>query len=174
MKIYSKKYLLIPVLALILSACGSTTRQTKAAPVETREQVSAVSTAASGTQVSAYRPPQQQLAVIRPQPAKAVQVLQRRAADQKRAGDYASAAVSLERGLRIEPRNATLWNRLAHVRAAQKHFTQVAQFAAKSNALVHQNEALKADNWNLIAQARAALGDNSGAARAKAKARVIQ
>jgi len=171
----STKFIILGMLGVLLTACGGPVRESAPAPVEHRGSSPVPSSASSSEpQISAYRPPKQHLAIARPQPAKAVQILIRRADDQRHAGDYASAAVSLERGLRIEPRNAKLWNRLAHVRAAQRRYGQVSQFAAKSNAFVASDDALQADNWTLIAQARLAQGDKRGAAKARERARLLR
>lgn len=159
---------------LLLSACSSQPRQSPPAPVVSH---GSPADAQADPQVRAYRLPEQtspQVAAARPQPSRAVQVLMRRADDQRRAGDYAAAAASIERGLRIDPQNARLWNRLAHVRASQQQFDQVEQFAGKSNALAGGDEALVADNWQLIAQARAARGDSRGAAEARRRATLVR
>ena len=65
-----------------------------------------------------------------------------------------AAAASLERALRIEPRNAVLWNRLAHVRYEQKQYALASSLAAKSNTLAGRDAALRADNDRLIKQAK--------------------
>jgi len=163
---------LVVVLALLVGACSGPVRETPA-PVDSRDGAAQGSVSTGSAQVRAYQPPEQ-VALARPQPARAVQVLMRRAEDQRRAGDYAAAAASLERGLRIEPRNARLWNRLAHVRSAQKQYGRVEQFAAKSNALAGADDALRADNWHLIAQSRTARGDRAGAALARREASVLR
>lgn len=155
-----------------LAACGGPVRD-NLAPVESRTPINSTDSDSGSAQVRAYRAPDQ-VAIARPQPARAVQVLMRRAEDQRLAGDYAAAAASLERGLRIEPRNARLWNRLAHVRSAQKQYARVEQFAAKSNTLAGNDTLLQADNWQLIAAARAALGDRDGADKARRRAGVLQ
>ena len=54
--------------------------------------------------------------------------------------DWEAAANSLERGLRIEPRNAVLWGQLADVRFRQQDWQQAIQLAAKSNALAGNNK----------------------------------
>lgn len=82
---------------------------------------------------------------------------------QRRNGDLDAAANSLERALRIEPRNARLWSRLADVRFAQKNWQQSAQLAAKSNTLSGNDTALRRQNWYLMANAYDALGDTERA-----------
>ena len=82
--------------------------------------------------------------------------------------DYAS--VALERALRIEPRNPWLWNRLARVRLSQSRYAEVADLAAKSTALAGADNALKRDNWQLVAQSKRARGDAGGARAAERQA----
>lgn len=85
-------------------------------------------------------------------------------------GRLDSAAASLERALRIEPRNASLWHELARVRLEQNQATQAIQLATKSNTLAGDNIRLRAENWRVIGQARAQTGDHRGAEAAFAKA----
>jgi Tfp pilus assembly protein PilF len=79
------------------------------------------------------------------------------------AGRYPNAAASLERALRIEPRNPRLWQELARVRLKQGDYAQAESTAARSNSWAGGDKALRAENWRLIAQARQARGDSDGA-----------
>ncbi len=69
-------------------------------------------------------------------------------------GNLAAAAANLERAIRIEPRNAQLWNRLAHVRLKQKKYALAASLAAKSSTLAAGNRVLLSDNRAIIEQTR--------------------
>ena len=69
-------------------------------------------------------------------------------------GDLAAAAASLERAIRIEPRNPGLWNRLARIRLKQGNYSQAASLAAKSSSLAAGDAELLADNRAIIEQAR--------------------
>ncbi|HHS83734.1 MAG TPA: tetratricopeptide repeat protein [Gammaproteobacteria bacterium] len=69
-------------------------------------------------------------------------------------GNLAAAAANLERAIRIDPRNAQLWNRLAHVRLKQKKYSLAASLAAKSNSLAAGDSTLLNDNLAIIEQAR--------------------
>lgn len=97
--------------------------------------------------------------------------LRAQAERQRQAGDYAGAAATLERALRIQPQDARLWNRLARVRMEQGLHSQAANLAARSNALAGDQADLKRDNWSIIASARRQTGDAAGAADAERKAR---
>lgn len=83
------------------------------------------------------------------------------------AGDSARAVASLERGLDIEPKNPWLWNRLASERLKQKKWAKAITLAKKSNAFASGHKQLQKDNWQIIAQAKMALGDAEGAKKAK-------
>ncbi len=74
------------------------------------------------------------------------------------AGRLANAAASLERALRIEPRNPRLWHELARVRMSQGDYAQAESLAARSNTWVGNDSELRAANVRLIAQARTAQG----------------
>jgi len=79
------------------------------------------------------------------------------------AGRLVNAAASLERALRIEPRNPRLWQELARVRLRQGDYAQAESVAARSNSWAGNDSRLRAENWRLIAQAREARGDAAGA-----------
>src|SRR5213593_4506867 len=79
------------------------------------------------------------------------------------AGRLANAAASLERALRIEPRNPRLWQELARVRLKQGDYAQAESVASRSNSFAANDNALRAENWRLIAQARDARADTEGA-----------
>ncbi len=90
-----------------------------------------------------------------------------------REGNYPKAEVLLERTVRIEPRNASLWHYLAKLRLYQGRHSEAMGLAAKSNNLAKSNRRLKADNWRLIAHAKHQLGDVAGAKQAQEKANKI-
>ena len=73
-------------------------------------------------------------------------------------GRLANAAASLERALRIEPRNPRLWHELARVRMSQGDYAQAESLAARSNTWVGNDSELRAANVRLITQARTAQG----------------
>jgi Tetratricopeptide repeat len=119
---------------------------------------------------------------IQPQPgpravtpsSPAVVALLGQAEDHANAGDLESAAASLERAIRIEPRNPLLWYHLATVKLAQQEAAQAEQLAVKSNSLAAGNRLQQSRNWRLIARARQALGDGTGARAAERRARELE
>ncbi len=85
------------------------------------------------------------------------------------AGDADTALSSLERALRIEPRNAMLWSRMADIRVGQGDHKQAIQLAAKSNTLAGANMQLRRQNWYLMANAHKALGNFDAAEKFRVK-----
>ena len=71
------------------------------------------------------------------------------------AGRLAEAASTLERALRIEPRNPRLWQELARIRLQQGDFPQAESLAQRSNSWAGSDGALRAENARIIEQARA-------------------
>lgn len=104
----------------------------------------------------------------------AVISLLEKARDATREGDYQRAEVLLERTVRIEPRNASLWHYLAKLRLHQTRYNEAIGLAQKSNNLAHTNNHLKADNWRIIAHARSQLGDMAGAQAAQSEANSLK
>lgn len=98
-----------------------------------------------------------------PQHNTTVVALSETAHRQAAVGDIARARSTLERALRIDPRNASLWNELAHLYYRDEMFNKAANTAAKSNSLAGSDSNLRYDNWRLIARAREKTGDKNGA-----------
>jgi Tfp pilus assembly protein PilF len=85
-------------------------------------------------------------------------------------GEHAKAAAALERALRIEPRNPRLWQELARVRLQQRDYAQAESVATRSNSWAGSDNAVRAENWRIIAEARSARGDATGARAAMEQA----
>ncbi|WP_244887816.1 tetratricopeptide repeat protein [Ectothiorhodospira mobilis] len=107
-------------------------------------------------------------------PLPAVAALTQDADRHRRAGDLDAAAASLERGLRIAPRDPRLWQRLAQVRLEQGDARQAEELARRSLGLSGANTALRIRNWEIVAQARRLQGDGEGARRALERARGLR
>lgn len=93
------------------------------------------------------------------------------ALSQREAGNLEGAANSLERAMRIEPRNAKLWSRLANIRFEQNLWQKSIQLANKSNTLTGSSRGLRRQNWYLIANSYNALGDSESAKKYRQKLR---
>lgn len=87
-----------------------------------------------------------------------------------KSGDLELAAASIERAIRIEPRNATLFYKLAVLRLKQAKPGLAEDLAKKSALLAATDDTLKKHCWLLIAHAREVQQDVSGAKEAQSKA----
>jgi predicted negative regulator of RcsB-dependent stress response len=103
----------------------------------------------------------------------AVMALLNKAQSQAAAGRMEAARASLERALRIEPRNPVLWQKLARIRLEQGQYRQAENLAAKSNVLAGADRDLRVENWRIIGEARSRRGDLQGAREAFEKAENI-
>lgn len=82
-------------------------------------------------------------------------------------GELDKATSRLERAVRIEPANATVWHYMAKLFLQQENYKQAAGYAAKSTSLARKNKKLIIDNWRIIAHARYRLGNIKGAKSAQ-------
>ncbi|MEE7626105.1 tetratricopeptide repeat protein [Methylobacter sp. Wu8] len=87
-----------------------------------------------------------------------------------KSGDLDSAAAAIERAIRIEPRNATLFYKLALLRLKQSKPRLAEDLAKKSALLASTDNTLKKHCWLLIAHAREIQQDFAGAKEARSKA----
>ncbi len=87
-----------------------------------------------------------------------------------KAGELAQASILLERGLRIEPYNPRLWQRLAEVRLAQQRFIEAEEMAMRSYGQSARVGELCRRNWLTLRETRRALGDPSEADKAATRA----
>ncbi len=143
------------VLALFLSGCAGV-RGPAPKPVVTKPSAPAEVVVAKPASRPTVIPAPLPEPPARPEPPTndTVLALLSDARSQADSGNLAAAAASLERAIRIDPRNARLWNRLAHVRLKQKKYSLAASLAAKSSSLSAGNAALLNDNRAIIEQAR--------------------
>lgn len=171
---YARLWLVAAVLAL--QACAVNTTSQRQPPVIDRSPapVPGDSNYPRTQPVPAPPPVIRREAPVQQPSSPAVLALLDRADQQFAARDLDAAASSLERALRIEPRNPRLWHRLAAVRLDQGQLDQAIQMAAKSNSLAGYDRGLQARNWRLIASARYAKGDPDGGRAAEARAEALQ
>ncbi len=85
-------------------------------------------------------------------------------------GNIDSATTTIERAIRIEPRNATLYYKLALLRLKQSKPRLAEDLAKKSALLASNDKQLKKHSWLLIAKARDMQNNPEGAKEARAKA----
>lgn len=90
------------------------------------------------------------------------------------AGRPDAASATLERALRIEPRNARLWHELAQLRLAQGQYAQALSLAQKSNSFAGAQKQLQAMNWRVIGEARIAQGNADAGQKALKRAAELE
>jgi predicted Zn-dependent protease len=89
------------------------------------------------------------------------------------AGRLGNAAASMERAIRLSPRDARLWQELARLRMKQGEYGQAENVALRSNSLMRGDAAMRLQNWQIIADSREARGDAEGARSARELAKRI-
>jgi len=136
------------LLLLFLQACASTAhRPQKARPYHPpRTQQS------DKREPSAPRMPTVPTATPTKNPT--VQNIQNQALQLRNQGQLEAAAQTLERGLRIAPKDASLWSQLAMVRLQQRQYGQAQSLAHKSNTLARGNSSLIQKNKNILLEAQ--------------------
>ncbi|MFM8443154.1 MAG: tetratricopeptide repeat protein [Methylococcus sp.] len=145
---------------------------------ETPEAMVTPETAPAPTDPMATPPPESPAFTPPPEPKlfsqsapPAVLALQTDIESNIKSGSYPDAAGSLERAIRIQPKNPELWHVLAEVRLKQNQPGLAEDLAKKSNLLAKNNAELIRSNWSLIAEARRLKGDTTGVMEALDKAR---
>ncbi|HEY6643088.1 tetratricopeptide repeat protein [Povalibacter sp.] len=88
--------------------------------------------------------------------------------------NFAVAASSLERALRIEPDNALLWIELGKVRQAEGNYVQAENMARKAVSMSSNAPKAQSAAWNLIAESLRARGKNPQAQEAQARAEQLR
>lgn len=149
------KHVIVFFLVMCLGACATVNESTEPAPQQLPNDRAVVDgrvlpLPSKGKVQTQSLPGQQSQSVV-------VRRLMESAQRSRDVNDWEAAANSLERGLRIEPRNAVLWGQLADIRFRQKDWQQAVQLAAKSNALAGNNQTLVRQNWYLMANAYDAM-----------------
>lgn len=99
----------------------------------------------------------------------AVDKLMNDAKNLQKSGQPVKAIATLERALRIKPRNPFIWSQMAQLRYSQQQYKEAESLALRSNQYVGSNVVLSHSNWLLIANARAKLGDKAGSIAARKK-----
>jgi len=155
----------------MLSACGSNPVTPAQPPVIEDHSQPAKGQPAVSTQKHAYAKTYAYPASGDNAGHSAIEDLRDKARIKADQGQLNQAAALLERALRIQPRDAWVWNQLADVRLRQQRYPQAESLARKSNSLAAQQYDLLARNWEMIARARELSGNTEGAEQAQQQAR---
>jgi tetratricopeptide (TPR) repeat protein len=156
-------------LLLLLAGCAGVPTQP---PVQSPAQAPAQATFPDTLLPDVIPPSPDQGGIVEPVPKPvmsgnpAVVALLDRAQLDTAAGHREAAGASLERGLRIEPRNAWLWHELAQLRLAGGQYAQAISLARKSISFAGRDKRLLASDWRVIGNARVALGNPTEAEQA--------
>ncbi|MFQ5660496.1 MAG: tetratricopeptide repeat protein [Gammaproteobacteria bacterium] len=159
-------FFLITILWLLQSCSTATPRpapvEDRSAPVsvEAHDEAAAINTAQQEHAGSEQGSP------VTPGANPAVIALMDDAQAYVNSGNRETAAATLERALRLEPKNALIWHRLGALRLQQGAWQQALALARKSNALAAGNRSLQAANWQIIARVKEAVQDDDGARHA--------
>jgi Flp pilus assembly protein TadD len=89
---------------------------------------------------------------------------------QTAAGEYSTAAATIERALRIEPENPLLWIELGKVREAEGNHAQAEAMARKALVVAGSDTRAQSAAWRLIAETLRARGRVSEAREADTRA----
>jgi hypothetical protein len=79
---------------------------------------------------------------------------------QRKRGDLPGATVSLERALRIEPRNPLLWVEMGRLRMDQRNYPQAEAMGRKALSMAIGDSRTQSQAWQLVADALRARGRN--------------
>ncbi len=165
----------LPPLEPPLSEVENTVKESAVPELKTEEPVPApVDTPPVEVAPPAPEPPRQPEAYTPlesiGQQTPAVDSLVMAANENSQSGNYDSAVSSIERAIRIEPRNAGLYYKLAVLRLNQSKPRLAEDIARKAALLAADDNKLKKHCWLLIANARELQGNFAGADKAKAEA----
>ena len=95
------------------------------------------------------------------------------AQSQRQKGDLPGATVSLERALRIEPRNPLLWIEMGRLRMDQRNYPQAEAMGRKALSMSIGDGRTQSSAWALIADALRARGRNPEAQEALERSREL-
>jgi Flp pilus assembly protein TadD len=183
-------FLIFLILMLLLSACNPTpARRPEPPPLPYRLEpppapsVALPPPAVAKTPPAPVMPPEELRAMAAARPtlsapqasagpaasSQSRELLLRQAEGELAANNPSAAIATLERALRLEPRNGELWYRLGEAQLRRGSPTQAEQAALKAERLATDN-ALRRQSLELVATARLLQGNAEGAAAARAQA----
>ncbi len=149
---------------LLLAACAG-----KAPPAPPAQQAPVKDRT---VQEKVREPAQQQRGGVQVYPLQnpAVKELLMQSEQAESAGDFESAAVSIERALLIQPRDPELLQRMAEIQLHKKDYQQALNFASRSYDSGPRVGELCNRNWRTMSVAQSALGDKRSAKMAEMRA----
>lgn len=160
----------IGLILSLLTGCSSTPSvPDQAVTPQAKPAKPPVNTAKNALKLPQVSPVQRQAVPTTP----AVVALIDQAQMAREAGNYESAVATLERALRMQPRNPMLWYRFAEVRLQQDKPQFAVDLALKAKLLAGGDKNMVQQCLALIAHAKGSLGDEAGAAAAEAELQAV-
>ena len=163
------RYIFGLVLLAALAACAGPppVRQGAPPPVPTEQQETPAE-----VQKQVREPARRDSAGVQVYPLQnqAVKALLADAAKAEERGDYDGAASSLERAMRIQPKDPEVLQSMAEIQLHKKDYQQALNFATRSYDEGARVGEICSRNWRTISVARGHLGDSGGASQAELRA----
>jgi tetratricopeptide (TPR) repeat protein len=170
MKSSQQRFALLAASAL-LAACAVPSPYQKPAPPEQPSETTPPAETRPGEPPSTVEEPQPLPAPVVREPTlgAASRALVGQAQTQVATKNYAVAASSIERALRIEPDNPLLWIELGKVRLAEGNYVQAENMGRKAVSMSVNAPRAQSSAWKLIADSYRARGKNIEAQEAQAR-----
>jgi tetratricopeptide (TPR) repeat protein len=165
-----RKHLLLLAASALLVACAVPSPYQPAPPPPQPSETPPAETQPGEPPSTVEQPQPLPPAVREPTLGAASRALISQAQTQMATKNYAVAASSIERALRIEPDNPLLWIELGKVRLAEGNYVQAENMARKAVSMSVNAPRAQSSAWRLIADAYRARGRNIEAQEAQARA----
>jgi Tfp pilus assembly protein PilF len=171
MKQRRRKHLMLLAASALFAACTTPSPYQRPAPPSEQPPETPPAQTQPGEPPSTVEQPQPLPPAVRePTLGAASRALVNQAQTQMATKNYAVAASSIERALRIEPDNPLLWIELGKVRLAEGNYVQAENMARKAVSMAVNAPRARSSAWRLIADSFRARGKNIEAQEAQARA----
>jgi Tfp pilus assembly protein PilF len=169
MKKRYRKHLVLLAASALLGACAVPSPYEKPAPPPEQPSETPPTETPGEPPNTVEQPPPPAPVVREPTLGAASRALVSQAQTQLATKNYAVAASSIERALRIEPDNPLLWIELGKVRLAEGNYVQAENMARKAVSMAVNAPRAQSSAWRLIADSYRARGKNIEAQEAQAR-----
>ena len=167
----TQQRLVLLLASALLGACAAPSPYQKPAPPPEQPAETPPAETRPGEPPSTVEEPQPAPAPVVREPTlgAASRALVGQAQTQIATKNYAVAASSIERALRIEPDNPLLWIELGKVRLAEGNYVQAENMGRKAVSMSVNAPRAQSSAWRLIAESYRARGKNLEAQEAQAR-----
>src|SRR5687768_183229 len=175
MKKRYRKHLVLLAVSALLAACAAPSPYQRPSPPPEQPSETPPAETQPGEPPSTVEQPQPLPPAVRePTLGPASRALVGQAQTQMATKNYAVAASSIERALRIEPDNPLLWIELGKVRQAEGNYVQAENMGRKAASMSGNAPRANSAAWSLIAESLRARGKNVEAQAAQARANGVR